>query len=312
MSGESHQALARLAGRDVASIVHSKTGDTLADDEKAAKAMISRFVITPDINTVYSRLVRHLQESDITVNFFAYKFFNRKPGGTGYVSMFERGGGNIAWRDQAEEAMFDYSAATARPANVPWGVNDRIKVLGKLDRDTFEPSMRPKYAALNYARLRYGAAGANWGESFMVFKDHVKHNATYLHTDSFDASGNATQKAKIGSQVASFLNMGRLLANMPENMFKALFRAMQGAQPDDNQAQVNGLGPTQYIEAQVHGDLLFNRDIEKIVIAIPEIMNAQAKTQLLSAQGFKVITADKLRENVQKFSRKYGIPVEIV
>jgi hypothetical protein len=187
---------------------------------------------------------------------------------------------------------------------------------GKKDETTFEPSIRPKYAALNYARLLHGSAG-QWGKSHMVLREHVKHNATYLHTDSFDEAGNDRLRKALGSKVASFLNMERLIANMPKTMLEALYSAQKG--PVVGAAlgaalQVPGLGSTAYIESHIHGGVQFDRDIAKIVISSHELINAETELKriALNDKSFKVVNSKTLQETFEKFARKYGIVVEQV
>lgn len=309
MSGESHQALARLAGRDTASLVALGVAGTATSDKDKVLYRLRTEMICQDPEAEYNWLIRHLQSSDLTINFRAYKFFAKKPKGVGYVNQFEganQWGGDtyVAVRDGAEQAMFNYNGANARPASVPAAVANRAQMLGNLDNLEFEPAVRPKYAGLNYAGLKYGAS-ANWGKSFMVLKEYVKHNATYVHTDSFDVGGNARQLAALAGQVATFARMDRLLVNMVPNMFKALVRAAHGVSYGADK-YAPGLGKTCYIEAQVHGEILFERDIAKIVISMDELTNAKAKAE---KAGLKPVSPDKLRDTYTKFSKKYGIPV---
>jgi hypothetical protein len=312
---EKSKVLGRLAAREAASLAGTGVEDSAEHDKEQAFVRIIRDLKVPIMQAkfVHKQLVEHLQASDLTINFYAYKFFNKKPSGVGYVSQFE--GGN-AWggasyitaRDQAEEAMFDYSGAKAK-ANVPAAVLNRIKNFGKLSEPTFEPSVRPKYAALNYARLRYGSAG-QWGKSHMVLKEHVKHNATYLHTDSFDESGNKKDRDAIPGKVANFINLDRLIVNMSPAMLKALHESAQGK--DFGKAtQVPGVGTSAYLEAQVHGEIRFDRDIAKIVVSAEEVASAGAELQKLVAKGapFKVVTSDKLIDTFKKFAAKNGIVV---
>ena len=310
---DTNQVLGRLAGREAASLVGLGIDGTARGDKHAALGRIINELKAAHPQAIYERLIKHLQGSDLTINFQAFKFFNTKPGGAGYVSQFEGGnrwgdGTYVTKRDTAEEAMFDYSGARARPASVPGAVLDRVKHLGMLARDTFEPSARPKYAALNYARLKYGAAGL-WGKSFMVLKEHVKHNATYLHSDSFDQLKDAAKAAALPGKVTTFFDMDRLLLNMPSAMLRALSHAEKGGTFGDATV-LDGLEASDYIEAQVHGEVRFDRDIARIVICAAEVADAQAKTQRLAATGsFKVVTPKKLRETFMKFGHKFGIPV---
>ena len=315
-SKENHAALGRLALRETGSVAGPALGTTDATDREAAIRRIIADLSAPILSAKYvlARLTKHLQDSDLTINFIAYKFFNSAPKGVGYVSQFAGGnkwgdGSYITMRDEAEEAMFDYSGAKPKPSSVPKQVLDRIKQFGKLSEPTFEPSMRPKYAALNYARLDYGSAG-QWGESHMVLKEHVKHIATYVHTDSFDEAGSAGQRAALPGKVANYINMDRLIANMPLNMLKALDGASNGKRLG-NVKQVPGLGGTSYIEAHVHGEIRFDRDIAKIVLSNNEIAQAQAKTLTLKQQNkpFKVRTAQELEKIFTKFAQMHGIAI---
>jgi hypothetical protein len=317
---EKRQVLSRLAGREAASLVGAGIQETAGDDRKKAifRLMDDLGVQAPTAKFALARLVKHLQDSDLTINFKAFKFFNSKPQGTGYVSTFE--GGNtrhagqsyITARDVAEEALFDYSGAKARAAHIPMAVINRVRHFGRVAEPTFEPSMRPKYAALNYARLPNGSAG-QYGKSFMVLKEHVKHNATYVHTDSFDESGNARQRAALAAKVATFIAMDRLIVNMPPAMLTALDKASQG-HSFGNVTQVPGLGNQAYVEAHVHGEVRFDRDIAKIVISASEVANAETEIKKLIANGlpFKVRSPQQLRAVFETFARKHGIPVVYV
>jgi hypothetical protein len=319
MTSERNRVLARLGARDAASLVDmAAEASASADRERALLRLVGDLgVPIVQARFVLKRLTEHLQSSDLTINFVAYKFFNRRPHGSGYVSQFEGGSkwgdqSYITARDEVEEAMFDYSGAKAKPDNVHAEVLRRVFQFGKKSELTFEPSIRPKYAALNYARLLYGSAG-QWGKSHMVLKEHVKHNATYVHSDSFDEAGSAKQRAALGDKIASFLNTDRLIANMPKTMLQALHDAQTGTSLG-TALQVPGLGKTSYIEAHIHGGLLFDRDIAKIVISTHELTNAETelKSVVLKNKSFKVVSSKTLRETFEKFARKYGIVVEQV
>jgi hypothetical protein len=314
--GDNEKAWGRLAAREAHGMVGMSAEASAGTDRERAIYRIIDELKVPILHAkvVRARLVQHLQDADLTINFAVHKFFNSKPSGTGYVSQFEGGdawgnAGYITARDTAEEAMFDYSGARAH-AGVPLEVKDRVKDRGGLAEADFEPAARPKYAALNYACLDYGSAG-QWGKSHMVLKEHVKHNATYVHTDSFDESGNGRQRAALPDKIATYLDMDRLLANMPEVMLKALFDVAVNKTTFDDQTQVPGLGGTAYIEAHIHGDVRFDRDIAKIVISIDELNNAEAATRALKLAGtpFKVRDSAALEKVFRKFAQRYGITV---
>jgi hypothetical protein len=308
-----NQTIGRMAARDAASLLGIGIEASADRDMVDAMKRIIRDlnVHTEKVKYVYPLLLKHLRDSELNINFFAYKFFNKKPEGEKYVSQFE--GGNtwgdptyMTMRDEAEEAMFDYSATRATLTQKEALVQQRLKVVGKRDEDAFEGVVRPKYAALNYARLKYGAAG-QWGKSYMVLKEYVKTGATYVHTDTFDISGSARQRATLAGQVANFLHMQRLI--MPTEMLKALDEASRGVSYGE-QTQPRGLGDTCYIEAHVHSDVQFKRDIQKMVINQDEVDNSEQETQKLYAkdqQRWKVISSKKLKARLEKFAHTYGI-----
>lgn len=309
------QTIGRLAARDAASLLAMGI-DASADNDKVAA--MSRLI--GDLNVpimrvkyVYPALLKHLADSELTINYYAYKFFNTKPEGEKYVSQFE--GGNtwgdptyMSMRDEAEEAMFDYAATKGTLTPEAALVKQRVKIVGKRDEDAFEGAVRPKYAALNYARLKYGSA-AQWGKSYMVLKEYVKHGATYVHTDSFDISGSTRQRAMLAGQVANFVNMQRLLVNMPNLMLKALESASRGVSFGEL-TQPPGIGNTCYIEGHVHSEIQFKRDIQKMVINQDELDQCEAETNKLYTKDknrWKVISSKKLKARLEKFATTYGI-----
>lgn len=315
----SREAEARFAARDAASLAGLNIEAVAEADKVDAMSRIISDLGTPILQAkyVFARLVRQLQNADLTINFVAYKFFNRKPSGEKYVSQFE--GGNtwgdptyMQTRDDAEEAMFDYSASRAAP-NVPGAqaVQQRVQQVGQRGSAEFEGAIRPKYAALNYANLKYGSAG-QWGKSYMILKEYIKHGATYVHTDSFDCAGSARQRQQLAGQVANFINMQKLIANMPAAMLRALNQASQGH--DFGLAtQVPGLGSTAYVEAHCHSDIRFERDIATMVINRDEMAECEQRTRTLREKDpkrWRVITSKKLKATFEKFATTYGIDID--
>ncbi|HEX6537079.1 MAG TPA: DUF3626 domain-containing protein [Gemmatimonadaceae bacterium] len=314
---EHTEALSRLAARDAASLAAMGIDATSDADKIAAMSRIISDLHTPIMQArfVYARLIKHLQQSELTINFKAFKFFNKKPENEKYVSQFE--GGNtwgdptyMDMRDQTEEALFDYSGTRAVTSKAA-PVQQRVQQLGQRGGTDFEGAVRPKYAALNYARLKYGSA-AQWGKSYMVLKEYVKHGATYVHTDSFDLAGSARQRALLTGQVANFLHMQRLIVNMSPSMLTALDSASRGVSFGEA-VQPPGIGDTCYVEAHVHSEIRFERDIQKLVINQGEVDDCETQTQKLHTNDkkrWKVLTSKKLIERFEKFAEKYRIAVE--
>jgi len=318
---EKKEVLARLTARDAATL--SAMGISAAADADKIKAMsrlISDFNIPLlQVGKVYNSLITHLQGADLTINFVAYKFFNSAPQGQGYVSQFEGGnqwggGTYITTRDEVEEGMFDYSKnkPVVTPSHtkistpsIPVQVLQRVMGMGKYASPNFEPSVRPKYAALNYAKLRYGSAG-QWGKSYIVLKEYVKHNCSFIHTDSFDEW---KDRATIGGQVASFLDMHRLIVSMTPKMLASLYEVAINNKTYGTDVKVPGMSDTQYIEAHLHGEIRFDRDVAKLVINSTEVQESLIKTQTLVNNGkpFKERTPEKIQKIFRQFANKYGI-----
>lgn len=90
-----------------------------------------------------------------------------------------------------------------------------------------------------------------------VLRDHVKPNASFLHTDSFDeALDRKATEASVQTKMATFHNMTRLVANMPDVMLEMLIDSVSTKlQSDQVWAAVKkkyNFGSTLYVEAQVH------------------------------------------------------------
>lgn len=290
-SKEREQVLARLASGDVASLKDLDIKSNASLDEQAAiMRMMILFRSSPmEVENAYRRLVKHLQDSDLTVNFKANEFFDGATAKDRLFNAFERSNtpSYMSQRDQAEEGLFDYS--NTRGKTEKKGVLDRVKKFGRYAAGTnpsFAPSMRPKYAALNFANYREGAA-KSYGRSCMILKEHVKHNCSFTDRDSFGYIGNASG----ASMTANYHHISRLIENMEERMLKALYNIATG-----NYLEVVRFGG--YIEAQVHGNILFNRDVKKICI---DNMEMQATPN-----------PDRLKDTIVQFAKKNGIRLEYI
>jgi hypothetical protein len=148
----------------------------------------------------------------------------------------------------------------------------------------------------------------------MILKEYIKHNATFIHTDSFDVSASARQRAVLRGQLANFLHMQRLIVNMADPMLKALFNASRGVSLGEA-TQPPGLGDTAYIEAHCHAEIQFERDIQTMVICQDEADESDAKTTKLHSDApdrYKVVSTKKLKERMQKFADKYGIELRYI
>jgi hypothetical protein len=273
-----NSVLAKLASTDVASGKHRViTVNAAAENTAAITRLQNTYGINEDAaERLLGLMVGYLQESDLTVNFRVSKLFTSKLKG-GLMNIYQTGtdqAGYMETRNRAEDTLFNYTNSAI----------DRVRRFGRND-DTnvdFVPSMRPKYGALNYTKNRKGSAHL-YGHSFFILKDHVKHNCTYTDQDSF---GYGSHPAG-GSKVASFLNMDRLIINMSPAMLENIFRMINSPQAR--------MTATHYIEAQIHGEVWFSRDIKEM-----HIDNMERDT----TPGSRIL--------IEKFARKNGILLKYI
>lgn len=112
--------------------------------------------------------------------------------------------------------------------------------------DACAPAERPKYGALNWGRCAAGAA-PRYGPSFFTLAEHVKTRATFTYGDS-------SSKSHLGLGTTDA--MGKPMVDLWAH-FPLLLKAARGA----------AALPPQYLEAQIHGELLFARDVERLTVS---------------------------------------------
>jgi hypothetical protein len=289
---ERNAVLARLTSTDAASLkqhdINTNAYQHTMDEYNAVDRLMSTYTLSmlgaDDLRKI---MVKHLQVSDLTMNFIASNLFASQLKG-GLLNTFERPGHTtknyLETRNRTEEVLFGYSDRKNHTGGKP-GIFDRLKKFGNyIDNPEFAPSMRPKYGALNFTNHQFGAA-PTWGRSFMVLKEHVKHNCTFTDFDSFKYESSPAG----GLKVATFTQMDRIITNLNPNMLDKL------------NTMISTLGsrlePRNYIEAQIHGDIRFNRDVAKMYIDTSDVINTDNPM---------------LREHIDKFARKNGIPLRYI
>jgi len=284
---ERQRILSRLASTDVVSLkqadIKTNSFQGSLDELEIALKLSKKFRIPlTQVDPLRNAMINHLQNSDLTVNFKADQLFANKLRG-GLLNTFERpghsSGGYLEDRESSEENLFGYSRSNGRTSDRQ-SIYDRLKQFGSRNSIDFAPSMRPKYGALNYTNYPYGSATL-YGKSHMVLKEHVKHNCTFTGVDSM----NYKQDSSGGVKAATFINMERIIANLADKTLEGLGEMVN----NPNQQKK----PQGYIEAQIHGEIKFSRDVAKIYID-----NIEASTN------------PNLRKHIDSFSRKYRIPVQ--
>jgi hypothetical protein len=316
---EKKEVLARLAARDVATLTALGIQATANEDILQA---IGRLVDELGIearkaNQVYQAILSHLQSDDVqlTINFNAEKFFGEMPKGSKFLSAFDPGSNRpldqvyMRTRNTIEEGLFNYSmenqdnisSKTKITKDTLNKIAQRIVNFGKYGVNDFVPDVRPKYGALNFAKLRYGAAGGQgYGCSFAVLKDYVKHNCTFYPRDSFK-TGNKSDKPS--PHAATFFDLQRLIRYMSKEMLVALYEVAinkKDYNKENGSGMIPGVKEEYYIEAQLHGEVRFDRDVKEIFIS---------NNDLFLIEQFTPAKAMNIKHVFTNFGGKFGIKI---
>lgn len=209
-----------------------KGADRLHAAVVAKLRSLPEFRRVPDavIRAVIQGMTRHLQASDLTINFRASNWFDRPNHSKTYLQMYERGAKKVKGADGSEElhiqtgAMNNAGARDTADTRVTFGANvstpgmqgvARFMQTGggktvKNDMSTimipnkhFNPKARQNFAALNYHGGKNGGA-TGYGSSFLVLNDSFKRHAIYYMGDTFDPNISAASRATYGT-LASLL-----------------------------------------------------------------------------------------------------------
>jgi len=284
----------RLASTDVAALKQMEIDDYRTrysgEQLKALERLKEVFKIPiGDAQVLYTKMVKHLTESDLTINFRTSSFFSRLFRGKVLNTFQVKGHDNasgLADRDDAEENLFGYSGNNPRRIQRP-SIADRLNQFGSRSSPEFTPTMRPKYAALNYTNYPWGGA-SEYGNSYMVLKEHVKQNCTFTGGDSYayrdDGAGRTARR------ISTFSDMERVILNMN-------LKALQNLKlMTDN--PLNELDPVGFVEAQIHGEIRFNRDVHRMYVCASDLQTGLFKYPA--------------RWYIENFGRKNGILISYI
>lgn len=209
-------------------------------------------------------MIAVLEKAEITINFRAQDFF-AIPENKSYRNLFELNKGTVAYRntrDQTEQNLFKYNAAGGNSNNRQ--MVDRIGKRGNFNsgsNTSFIPLVRPRYGALNIFGLPLGPSTTRmYGNSVIILKEHMKHKCTFTFGDSFNYTNTAINANS--SPLANVFHLDRILVDMTDNTFGKLYKKAHN-QPLAPY-ELNG---HRYIEAQIHHEIIFNRDVKEIRIS---------------------------------------------
>lgn len=258
-----------------------------ANQSKVIQRLKDRFGLNNDQAAErYRRMVQELLDSDLTINFRADQLF-MEDNVHSFQNAFERTRDIdiLRVRDYGENRMFKYNDIKSSTK-----VNDVInRITRKGDwmegkNSNFNPSIRPKYGALNLFKHKRGSA-SNYGDSFLVLKEYVKHRCTFTSGDSFLGPG--------AFKLGNILHMAAVLHRMPNNAFDILYRISRNETIRIDKDLVG-----YFIEAQIHSEIMINRDVAKIYLDKHELLLGDSMTE------------NQLSQKVSDFCHQNHISVE--
>lgn len=152
------------------------------------------------------------------------------------------------------------------------------KIFESEEYDKFPPHEKVKYATINWAKSRKGVSqvfGFSYGKSYLVFNDNIKKRVTYARFDS----SYPTVKGK--SDLGTNKHMCKISRQFTaeERKWMEFYQPSSKGNPNMNTIK-------DYVEVQIHGELVFARDVSRIMLA--EHMNNDEVRQLLK-DYFKII-----------------------
>lgn len=106
-----------------------------------------------------------------------------------------------------------------------------------------------KYGCINIYRSQYGVrSAAGYGDSYIVLKENVKDRMSFVFGDSFAKP----------EYISTFSYFDQILLSIPKSTIDNIIRIIKGEKFEDDNYM--------YIEVQIHGDVIYLRDIDHIVL----------------------------------------------
>lgn len=286
----------RLAAGEIHSLTSQNISNT-ADQHRSSviQRIESEFNIANAVaEWARDNMVTLLERSELTINFKAYELFKSTPSNS-YQNVFERNTPRTGYtdtRDRTEQNLFKYGSIGSVVGIQ--SIIDRITKRGNYDNGSnrsFAPTIRPRYAALNIFGLSVGPA-YQYGRSVIVLKEHVKHRCTFTFGDSFSYASDPNGSDRLGNS----LHFDRILVDMDDRSFRCLYR-----KANNMPLQSFDLRGHRYIEAQIHSEVLFNRDVDLLRLSKQDLI-AQANEEEVRNRA----------ESIALFAIKNKIRVECI
>lgn len=126
--------------------------------------------------------------------------------------------------------------------------------------DLFEPHDKVKYGTVNWAHSRDGCIQVSheFGKSYLIFVPEVKDRCTYARYDSVNLV--KTKPDYLGTQQTKMCHISKEFTRKEiQSMYDYTEKGSHGENKQMHQVE-------EYMEVQIHGELLFSRDVSRIMI----------------------------------------------
>lgn len=126
--------------------------------------------------------------------------------------------------------------------------------------DLFDAHDKVKYATINWAHSRDGCIQVSheFGKSYLIFTPEVKERCTYARYDSVNT--NRTKPEYLGTQQSKMCHISKeFMRREIQSMYDYIEKGSHGENKPMNSVE-------EYMEVQIHGELLFSRDVSRIMI----------------------------------------------
>lgn len=331
-------ALARLGRGEVVALRDQLNGVDYGRICDLAKERMDRIleILSPlpfvsearELDEAFDKMICCLQEARLTISLKSYRWFYEKNKFKSYTNFFERGysgASNDMIRRNNAEMEFGRYGGMAPTANA--GTNaaqNRIATYGVQTSASFQGAMRPRYAAVDFAACQNGGA-PKYGKSYLVLKEHLKHNSTYCHRDSFEVDNDMIQrKAEYGGVApslsdvtATFHTLAKLLLYCEPAMLKKIYDYATGKRAKGSELSI--LAGVVYLEAHVHADILFERDVAALCISRSELngIGNDLHPKAMQKWPWRKTAWDRddgklVEKNAKQFARDNGIQLQLV
>jgi hypothetical protein len=333
----------RLAATHLVSFIDEVAASRKGIDYVATVKRLAPWINDSDINRWHSsnsikkhisvaemlaeECVKVLQDAPLTINFEPYKLFEHKVKGDRVQSVWSRlsskvqGYGDV--RDQAENLMFGYDKGDHVVSGLDVGKEIRgygsrvgLGPDGRPKIKSFVADMRPKYAAVNFTWATDGAA-CLYGQSHFVLKNHLRFNTVFSPYDSFNVSDR--------NQLGTYFQMYPVLANCADFVLKQILESGRNRVPPSapnvvpsrpiqaHEEDKGGYGTPgmTYIEAILHTDVVFSRDVQYVRVANSE-MRDKRTADSDGRSNLRTVRMTTMEKNLRIFLEHHNLTGALV